>query len=97
VPGSDLTFADGAGPDLRNYRADFSKLNDTFPALRLEWSVREGISELLAAYTKYALTYDDFTSSRFVRLRRVRELLDAGLLDDQLRPQGNLPPMAPRS
>jgi nucleoside-diphosphate-sugar epimerase len=97
VPGSDLTFADGAGPDLRNYRADFSKLNDTFPELRLEWCVREGIAELLTAYTKYELTYDDFTSSRFVRLRRVRELLDQGLLDDQLRPQGDLPPMSPRS
>src|SRR6202020_455246 len=53
VPGSDLTFADGAGPDLRNYRADFSKLTDTFPELRLEWCVGEGISELLTAYTKY--------------------------------------------
>ena len=33
------------------------------------------------------LTYDDFTSSRFVRLRRIRELLSAGLLDDMLRRQ----------
>jgi nucleoside-diphosphate-sugar epimerase len=97
VPGSDLTFADGAGPDLRNYRADFSKLNDTFPELRLEWCVGEGIAELLTAYTKYDLTYDDFTSSRFVRLRRVRELLDQGLLDASLRSQGDLPPMSPRS
>ena len=31
VPGSKLTFADGAGPDLRNYRVDFAKLTDTFP------------------------------------------------------------------
>ena len=38
----------------------------------------EGIDELLAAYTKYGLTYDDFTSSRFVRLRAIRELLDLG-------------------
>ena len=85
VPGSELTFADGAGPDLRNYKADFAKLNDTFPDLKMRWSVREGISELLAAYTEYGLTYDDFTSSRYVRLRRIRELLDAGTLDDLLR------------
>jgi nucleoside-diphosphate-sugar epimerase len=96
VPGSQLTFAADAGPDLRNYRADFSKLNDTFPELRMRWSVREGIDELLAAYTKYALTYDDFTSARFVRLRRIRELLDQGLLDDLLRRQGDLRPMSPR-
>jgi nucleoside-diphosphate-sugar epimerase len=85
VPGSELTFAADAGPDLRNYRADFSKLNDTFPGLRLQWTVREGIGELLAAYTKYGLSYDDFTSSRYVRLRRVRELMAAGFLDETLR------------
>ena len=85
VPGSELTFAADAGPDLRNYRADFSKLNDTFPGLRLQWTVREGIGELLAAYTKYGLSYDDFTSSRYVRLRRVRELMAAGILDETLR------------
>ena len=97
VPGSRLTFADGAGPDLRDYRADFSKLNDTFPDLKLRWSVREGIGELLAAYMKYGLTYDDFTSSRFVRLRRVSELLGQGLLDDLLRRQGDLTPMPARA
>jgi nucleoside-diphosphate-sugar epimerase len=97
VPGSELTFAADAGPDLRNYRADFSKLNDTFPGLQMKWSVRDGINELLAAYTKYALTYDDFTSPRFVRLRRLRELLDQGLLDDLLRRRGELLPMSPRT
>jgi nucleoside-diphosphate-sugar epimerase len=85
VPGSKLTFADGAGPDLRNYRADFSKLNDTFPDLRLQWSVRDGIGELLTAYTKHGLTYNDFTSSRFVRLRRISELLAAGIVDESMR------------
>ncbi len=87
VPGSTLSFADGAGPDLRNYRVDFSKLETIFPDLKLRWSVREGIEELVAAYTKYGLTYDDFVSSRFVRLRRLRELLSAGIVDEMLRRQ----------
>ena len=39
VPGLDVTFADGAGPDLRSYRVDFSKLSETFPDFRLRWSV----------------------------------------------------------
>ena len=93
VPGSRVSFADGAGPDLRNYRVDFSKLNDTFPDLKLSWSVRGGVDELVAAYVKYGFAYGDFTSSRFVRLRRIRELLSAGLLDEMLRLQasGHLP------
>ena len=95
VPGSEVSFAEGAGPDLRNYRVDFSKLNETFPDLRLRWGVREGIEELAGAYAKYGLTYDDFCSSRFVRLRRIRELLSAGLIDDMLRRQTSEPFPAP--
>ena len=85
VPGSEVSLADSAGPDLRDYRVDFSKLIETFPDLRMRWTVREGVAELLRAYTEHGLTYDDFTSSRFVRLRRIRELLDAGIVDEMLR------------
>ena len=85
VPGSTLSLAENAGPDLRDYRVDFSKLAQTFPELRLQWSVRDGVDELIAAYTKYDLTYDDFMSSRFVRLRRINELLAAGQVDEMLR------------
>ena len=87
VPGSRVSFADGAGPDLRNYRVDFAKLNETFPDLKLRWSVREGVDELLGAYTRYGLTSGDFMSSRFVRLRRINELLSAGIVDEMLRRQ----------
>jgi nucleoside-diphosphate-sugar epimerase len=84
VPGSALSFADGAGPDLRDYRVDFSKLDDTFPQLKLRWTVRDGVNELLEAYTRYGLTLADFNSSRFVRLRRIQELLSGGLIDEML-------------
>jgi hypothetical protein len=96
VPGSRLSFADGAGPDLRNYRVDFSKLTETFPDLCLRWNVQQGIEELVEAYTKHNLSHDDFTSSRFVRLRRIRELLAAGQLDDMLRRQASTQSVSPR-
>jgi nucleoside-diphosphate-sugar epimerase len=85
VPGSTVTLAEDAGPDLRNYRVDFSKLAATFPDLNLRWRVRDGVDELAEAYAKYGLTYDDFTSARFVRLGRIRELLAEGLIDEMLR------------
>jgi hypothetical protein len=85
VPGSKVSFAEGAGPDLRNYRVDFAKLEETFPDLKLCWSVGAGVDELARAYTDHNLTYEDFASSRFVRLRRVSELLSAGVVDDLLR------------
>ena len=97
VPGSEVSLADGAGPDLRNYRVDFSKLAETFPDLRLRWTVRGGIDELAGAYARYGLTYDDFLSSRFVRLRRIRELLSAGVVDEMLRRQTGEPSPSPGS
>jgi nucleoside-diphosphate-sugar epimerase len=94
VPGSTVTLAAGAGPDLRNYRVDFSKLDDTFPDLKLRWTVREGIEELAGAYARYGMTLDDFNSSRYVRLRRIRELLDAGTVDEMLRRTASTAPQA---
>ena len=47
--------------------------------------MRDGVSELLDSYTKFGLTYDDFTGSRYVRLRRIKELLAAGEIDGLLR------------
>ena len=91
VPGSALTFADGAGPDLRNYRVDFAKLDETFPALGLRWTVRDGVEELIGAYAKYGLTHDDFTSARYVRLRRIRDLLAGNAIDEMLRWKENSP------
>jgi nucleoside-diphosphate-sugar epimerase len=84
VPGSRVSFADQAGPDLRNYRVDFSKLFGTFPELSLRWRVDAGIDELATAYSKHHLSYEDFLSSRFVRLRRIRELMSDGLVDGML-------------
>lgn len=87
VPGSSLSFADGAGPDLRNYRVDFSKINETFPELQLQWTVRDGVAELVHAYAEHGLTLEEFMSARFVRLRRIQQLLSLGLVDGGLRRQ----------
>jgi nucleoside-diphosphate-sugar epimerase len=70
---------------------DIAKLNETFPDLALRWTVRDGIDELVGAYARYGLTVEDFRSSRFVRLRRIRELQSAGLLDEMLRRPGSGP------
>ena len=85
VPGSEVTLAADAGPDLRDYRVDFSKLTDVFPDLRMQWRVRDGVAELLDSYVAHGLTYEDFTSSRYVRLRRIRELIATGEVDEMLR------------
>jgi nucleoside-diphosphate-sugar epimerase len=85
VPDSRVSYAEGAGPDRRCYRVDFSKLAARFPAFRPEWTVRTGIEQLLDAYRRCRLTFDEFSGSKFVRLQRIKQLLDKGHLQSDLR------------
>ena len=84
VPGSRIGFSADAGPDLRSYRVSFRKVREALPGFQPVWTVRRGVEELYEAYVRHGLTYDDFAGSRFQRIRRVRELLDRGQIDDLL-------------
>ena len=52
VPGSEVTFAEDAGPDTRNYRVNCDKLAATLPAFEPQWTVRRGVEELYEAYLR---------------------------------------------
>jgi nucleoside-diphosphate-sugar epimerase len=84
VPGSEVTFAEGAGPDLRCYRVDCAKLT-TVPGLELRWTVRRGIEQLYQAFKEHGLTMDDLAGARYQRIARIQSLLDSGHLDLHLR------------
>ncbi|HEY3830307.1 MAG TPA: SDR family oxidoreductase [Solirubrobacteraceae bacterium] len=85
VPGSRVALAAGAGPDKRSYRVSFAKLSAAFPELRPRWTVRSSAEEMLRAYRENALSIEDFKSSRFMRIARIKELMAAGALDQTLR------------
>jgi nucleoside-diphosphate-sugar epimerase len=85
VPDAAVTLANGAGPDTRTYRVSFEKVGRELPGFAPQWTVQRGIEELLGAYDAHGLTIEDFLSSRFQRIMRIRELLDAGELDQDLR------------
>jgi nucleoside-diphosphate-sugar epimerase len=85
VPDSRIAFAAGAGPDKRSYRVSFAKLARVFPELAPTWTVRSSAGEMLAAYRDNGLTIADFKGSRFMRIARLKELIAAGRLDEELR------------
>ncbi len=85
VPGCTLAFAEGAGPDPRNYRVSCAKLEGRFPEFRLRWNARNGAAQLAAAYREQGFDRAAFDGPRFKRLGRIRELLAAGELDAGLR------------
>ncbi len=72
VPGSIVAFADGAGPDKRNYRVDCSRIEAEVPAATAQWTVRKGVEQIYAAIQQYGLDIDDLTGARFTRLKAHR-------------------------
>ena len=84
VPGSHIEFAEGATPDLRNYRVDCGLLPGVTD-YRPRWSARAGAEELYQAYRRARLTLEDFEGSRYNRIAHVQQLLADGLLDQTLR------------
>ena len=84
VPGSEVTFAEGAGPDLRCYRVDCDKLT-TLPSLELRWTVPQGVEQLYRAFKEHGLAAGDLTGARFQRIARIRSLVESGRLDADLR------------
>jgi nucleoside-diphosphate-sugar epimerase len=85
LPQCDVTFAEGASPDPRSYRVDFSKFATAFPSFRCAWTAERGADELASAYEEVGLTLADFQGHRYVRLNQLRRLLDSGELGDDLR------------
>jgi nucleoside-diphosphate-sugar epimerase len=85
VAGSQVAYAGSGDPDPRSYRVDFGKFATAFPDFRFEWDARRGAAELLDAYRAAELGDEELAGDRFIRLRRLRLLLENGSLDDDLR------------
>ncbi len=85
VPDCEVAFAEGAAPDTRNYRVDFSKIEKELPGFEPTWTVRKGVEELYQAYKEAGLTREIWEGPRYYRLKTVRGLQERGLLDNDLR------------
>ena len=85
VPGCRVEFAEGAGPDARSYRVDFSKIARTLPSFRPRWTARDGARQLFEAYRGSDLKLEEFEGPRYRRIDQIRRLLASGRLDETLR------------
>ena len=85
VPGSRVKYAEGGGPDLRCYRVNCDKIARTVPEFRPQWTVRRGIEQLYVAYKEHALTVEEFTGTRYIRIKHLSNLLATDRLDSNLR------------
>ncbi len=88
VPNSTVEFAEGASPDKRNYNVSCDKICEVLPEYQPTWTVAAGIREMYDAFSREKLTYDQFVSPRFLRIKHVLQLRGEGRLDDDLRLNG---------
>lgn len=84
VPGSEVTFADAAGPDKRNYRVNCDKIQNVLPNFKPQWTARKGAKELYEAYKKHGLKLDEFEGRKYRRITHIKHLISSGELDDHL-------------
>lgn len=85
VPGCQIQYAAGAGPDKRCYRVDSGKLARTVKEYRPQWNARRGAVQLYEAYQKVGLQLEDFEGPRYKRIAHIRQLISLGHLDETLR------------
>jgi nucleoside-diphosphate-sugar epimerase len=85
VSGSDISFAEGAGPDKRCYRVDCNLLARTLHEYKPQWTARRGVEELYATYKAVGLTLEEFEGPKYKRIAHVKQLLGEGKLDPTLR------------
>jgi nucleoside-diphosphate-sugar epimerase len=81
----EIEYAGSGDPDPRSYRVDFGKFTRTFPSSRPTWTARAGAREIADAYRSVGLTLDQFEGDRYIRLKRLKLLLDRDQLDPDLR------------
>jgi nucleoside-diphosphate-sugar epimerase len=85
VPDCEVKFAEGAEPDKRNYRVEFSKYATTFPDHALRWNARKGTQQIYESYRKYGLQKGEYEGPKYKRIAQLKSLLSSGQLDENLR------------
>jgi nucleoside-diphosphate-sugar epimerase len=94
VPGSEVSYAEGGGPDARCYRVDCGKIARSLPGFQPRWTVRRGVEQLYQAYRRHGLAAADLDGTRYLRINRIRQLQREGRLDAELRWEARSPATA---
>jgi nucleoside-diphosphate-sugar epimerase len=88
IPGTTISHAEGAGPDLRCYRVDCNRIVRELPDFKPQWTARRGVEELYDVYRCEGVAVDDFEGERFKRIAHLEGLVRRGVVGSDLRRAG---------
>lgn len=83
-PEAAVSFASTPDLDSRSYRVSFDKFQSLYKK-GPHWDLKAGIEQIAEAFRDNGLTYEDFTGRDYTRLNQLIYLIDAGLIDSNLR------------
>jgi nucleoside-diphosphate-sugar epimerase len=83
-PECDLSFGSNDS-DNRSYRVSFAKIRERLPGFRCRWDAQRGARELRQVFERIAMGPETFAAPSFTRIRRIRELIESGQVDETLR------------
>ena len=81
---TDVSINSDASPDTRSYKVDFSLFRELATGYLPESSLSDSINEIANKLTRVELD-SNFRESGWMRLIHLNNLLNKGLLDNQLR------------
>lgn len=73
-----------SGRDTRSYSVDFSLIRQTFPQYTIQYSIEEGIHDLIQFFEYNNFSQSDFFNAGFYRLQHLEFLLQNERLDNNL-------------
>ncbi len=84
VPGCKLVFKNEHS-DPRTYSVSFNRILNELDGFSPQWSLARGGDELVRFFKKVDFSSEDFRGSKCTRLEKLKELIDAGILNTNLR------------
>ena len=86
VPDARIVYAEGGGPDKRNYRVSCDRFASAFPDFEFRWTVPEGIAEVHSALRELGFDQSQLDDPRALRITQLRRMMDRGVVGPDLRP-----------
>lgn len=84
IPGTDISINKNAQPDKRSYRVNFELFEKLAPDYQPEVDLVSSIKELKTGLEMMHFSDPDFRESRYMRLKVLTELMEKGLLSNEL-------------
>ena len=85
IPDTEVEILNDVDEDSRSYKASFKKFKTYFPDFKFKYTPEIGVKDLHEKLLELGFNYQDFESGKFVRLKKLSELIENNLVDSQLK------------